>query len=110
VADSADRVVVMYAGRNVETAGVREIFRTPQHPYTAGLLGAAPFPGSRAAERLQEIPGTVPTLTEPARLCSFAPRCGNRGERCAAELPALLDRDAGHLAACWYPVSTKRGA
>jgi len=110
VADSADRVVVMYAGRNVETAGVREIFHAPQHPYTAGLLGAAPFPGARASGRLQEIPGTVPTLIEPARLCSFAPRCGNHGARCDAELPALLDDDSGHLAACWYPVSTRRGA
>jgi peptide/nickel transport system ATP-binding protein len=105
VADSADRVVVMYAGRSVEAAPVRDIFRGPEHPYTAGLLGAAPFPGARNTAGLQEIPGTVPTLTAPARRCSFAPRCSHRADRCDAERPLLRTLESGHAAACWYPIS-----
>jgi peptide/nickel transport system ATP-binding protein len=106
VADSADRVVVMYAGRPVESAAVHELFRSPAHPYTSGLLGAAPSPAARTSPTgLAEIPGTVPTLASPARLCSFAPRCTARGRRCDADRPDLQAVADAHHAACWYPVS-----
>ena len=76
VADLADRVLVMYAGRKVEEAPVEELFAQPQHPYTVGLLGAIPRPGGAAANgRLQEIPGRVPSLDGPWTACAFADRC-----------------------------------
>jgi len=100
VADIADRVVVMYAGRKVEEAPVGELFAHPQHPYTVGLLGALPRgPG----ERLREIPGMVPALPEPARACPFAPRCPRADERSRTELPALEAVRPDHLVACFHP-------
>jgi peptide/nickel transport system ATP-binding protein len=96
VADIADRVVVMYAGRKVEEADVRELYADPRHPYTIGLLGAVPRVAGSG--RLQEIPGIVPARTEPATSCVFAPRCERATEECLAGVPPLENR-----AACIHP-------
>jgi peptide/nickel transport system ATP-binding protein len=103
VAEMADRVLVVYAGRRVEEANVRDLLRSPRHPYTHGLLGAMPHLGETDInERLTEIPGTVPSLLEPIIGCAFAPRCPLAIERCHAEAPPLeAHGDAQHMAACW---------
>ncbi len=102
VADVADRVVVMYAGRVVESGTVTEIFDDPQHPYTRGLLGAVLRPGGRG-RRLAEIPGLVPNLTEQPEACTFADRCANADDECRSTRPPLTDRGAGHAVACFHP-------
>jgi peptide/nickel transport system ATP-binding protein len=108
VAEMAQRVVVMYAGRKVEEAPVEALFAQARHPYTRGLLGSMPHLGESvngsAAQRLVEIPGMVPSLKEEQRGCPFAPRCPNVIARCAAESPPLADHGVGHRAACWNPV------
>ena len=105
VAEMAQRVIVMYAGRKVEEAPVRDLFRRPRHPYTEGLLASVPRLGEtlgRAAPpRLAEIPGMVPSLREPIVGCAFAPRCAYATERCRAEAPPLEAKRPGHLAACF---------
>ena len=89
VADIADRVVVMYAGRKIEEAPVAELFAQPQHPYTrAARRGPATGPGTAGA-RLREIPGRVPTLRESPEACTFADRCGRADERVPQQKPAL---------------------
>ncbi|MBM6399987.1 ABC transporter ATP-binding protein [Phycicoccus sonneratiae] len=107
IADVADRVVVMYAGRVVERAGVEELFVHPRHHYAAGLLSASPTPGRYAAadDRLQEIPGLVPTLAEQPDACTFADRCPAATDRCRSAAPPLaeLDPGSGHEVACWHP-------
>ena len=106
VAEVADRVMVMYAGRRVETAPVEALFAEPQHPYTAALLGAVRFPGRAtqgARRRLPAIPGVVPVRHAPAAACVFAPRCARRDDRCDAELPELTSARVGHLVACFHP-------
>ncbi|HET7137422.1 MAG TPA: ABC transporter ATP-binding protein [Gaiellaceae bacterium] len=100
VADVADRVVVMYAGRKVEEAPVHELFARPQHPYTNGLLGAVPRPG---AGRLREIPGRVPSLAELPRGCAFAPRCPRADEITRSNVPDLRSIGPQHLVACFHP-------
>jgi peptide/nickel transport system ATP-binding protein len=100
VADVADRVVVMYAGRKVEEAPVHELFARPQHPYTNGLLGAVPRPG---AGRLREIPGRVPSLAELPRGCAFAPRCPRADEVTRSNVPELRSVGPGHSVACFHP-------
>jgi peptide/nickel transport system ATP-binding protein len=100
VADVADSVVVMYAGRKAEQAPVRELFAHPQHPYTIGLLGAVPRPG---ATRLQEIPGRVPVLSELPPACAFAPRCARADERSRSEVPQLREVRPQHFVACFHP-------
>ena len=87
VAEMADRVAVMYAGRIVEEAPVRELFRDPRHPYTRGLLGS--IPGGAHGGRLQAIPGTVPPLSSLPPGCLFAPRCASRFEPCDKAVPGL---------------------
>ena len=101
VAETADRVVVMYAGRKVEEAAVDDLFDTPLHPYTAGLIGATPVPGAARAERLADIPGMVPPLNALPRGCAFAPRCPRVMERCRQERPQLTQPAAGRLVACF---------
>ncbi|MFW5681189.1 MAG: ABC transporter ATP-binding protein [Pseudomonadota bacterium] len=106
VAETAQRVVVMYAGRKVEEASVEALFDEPLHPYTRGLMRAIPRLDEDAEEanrraRLQEIPGMVPVLIDPIPGCSFAPRCPFATERCRAERPPLFEPTPGHLAACW---------
>ncbi len=99
VADHADEVVVMYAGRVAERAPAGAVFARPQHPYTIGLLGAAPSLEG-GAERLASIEGTVPDLLALPPGCRFAPRCPFVIERCATQ-PPLSDVGAAHRAACW---------
>jgi peptide/nickel transport system ATP-binding protein len=106
VADLADRVVVMYAGRKVEEAPVDELFAHPQHPYTIGLLGAVPQPADPAAgvpDRLAEIPGMVPSLREVPRFCAFAPRCPRADDRTRSEVPPLEEVRPDHRVACFHP-------
>jgi peptide/nickel transport system ATP-binding protein len=100
VADIADRVVVMYAGRKVEEAPVHELFASPQHPYTIGLLGALP---RRGVQRLQEIPGRVPSVAALPDACAFAPRCPRASEQCVAHEPRLAGVRSRHLVACVHP-------
>jgi peptide/nickel transport system ATP-binding protein len=108
VAEMAQRVIVMYAGRKVEEALVGDLFSRPRHPYTRGLLDSIPKLGaaSRASEgvaggRLAEIAGTVPALSELIVGCAFAPRCAYATPHCLAEYPPLEEKARGHWAACW---------
>ncbi len=101
VAEFADEVVVMYAGRVVERASVRELFAKPLHPYTRGLLRSVPSYGDNArAARLPTIPGVVPDLRRLPSGCRFRDRCDRAFDRCAAEEPALRERGDGRLARC----------
>ena len=103
VASMADRVMVMYAGRAVETGTVDEIFATPRMPYTVGLLGSLPRLDSAGAERLTPIKGSPPSLLNLPPGCPFQPRCPMARARCADEEPALQSTDeADHLAACHF--------
>jgi len=108
VAETAQRVVVMYAGRKIEEADVETLFEMPLHPYTRGLLASVPRLDSLdagtdpAAERLQEIPGRVPSLIDLPSGCSFAPRCALADDRCRAAYPPYEQREPGHWAACWH--------
>jgi peptide/nickel transport system ATP-binding protein len=117
VAEIAERVIVMYAGRKVEEARVADLFRTPRHPYTQGLLAAVPrlgaslgasldaSPGASlagGAARLAEIPGTVPSLKQRIAGCVFASRCAQARDVCREVAPALEEKAAGHVAACHF--------
>ncbi|MDU0339476.1 ABC transporter ATP-binding protein [Bosea rubneri] len=105
VAEVADQVVVMYAGRKVEEAPVGELFANPRHPYTQGLLGAVPKLGSSLSghtERLSEIPGLVPSLKKRIDGCVFAGRCPKATDLCRQVAPGLELKAAGHIAACHY--------
>jgi peptide/nickel transport system ATP-binding protein len=105
VAEIAERVMVMYAGRKVEEAPVRQLFRTPRHPYTQGLLGAVPKLGSSLAgpeTKLAEIPGLVPDLKERIVGCVFASRCAFATDLCRKVAPALEPKAPRHIAACHY--------
>ena len=103
VADLADRVVVMYAGRKAEEAPVHELFASPQHPYTIGLLGAVPRTGAKGNGRLQEIPGRVPSLAELPAHCAFADRCPRADEQSWSEVPELRLIGRDHVVACFHP-------
>ncbi|MFF1832844.1 ABC transporter ATP-binding protein [Streptomyces sp. NPDC058231] len=109
VADAADRVLVMYAGRSVEQAPVHDLFASARHPYTRGLLGAVLRPGGEGKRRLPEIPGLVPSLDSQPDACTFAPRCARADDTCTAGRPGFkaIDTKAGtdalHRAACWHP-------
>jgi peptide/nickel transport system ATP-binding protein len=107
VADVADRVVVMYAGRKAEEAPVDELFAHPQHPYTIGLLGAIPRPyeGEDTRRRLQEIPGRVPSLRELPNACAFADRCPRADALTRSEIPKLQEVRPKHWVACFHPGS-----
>jgi peptide/nickel transport system ATP-binding protein len=105
VAEVAERVIVMYAGRKVEEAQVERLFSQPKHPYTQGLLGAVPKLGSSlqgGTERLAEIPGLVPSLKNMIRGCVFAGRCPKADQLCREVAPALEEKAARHVAACHY--------
>jgi peptide/nickel transport system ATP-binding protein len=105
VAEVAERVMVMYAGRKVEEAPVGKLFRSPRHPYTQGLLGAVPKLGSSltgAETKLAEIPGVVPSLKERIPGCVFAGRCPLATDLCREIAPALETKAPGHVAACHY--------
>ncbi|MGL5736541.1 MAG: ABC transporter ATP-binding protein, partial [Beijerinckiaceae bacterium] len=100
VAETCQRVIVMYAGKKIEEAPVEALFDAPLHPYTRGLLASIPRVGGKSGARLNEIPGIVPSLREPIAGCAFAPRCPLAHDRCRTEPPALREIDAGHWAAC----------
>jgi peptide/nickel transport system ATP-binding protein len=111
VAQTAQRVVVMYAGRKVEEADVETLFASPRHPYTRGLMASIPSLPSlstNADARLVEIPGMVPSLTNLPKGCAFAPRCGLALARCREEYPPLQAWGENHLAACWRAAETAR--
>ena len=107
IAENADRVIVMYAGKKIEEAPVIELFESPQHPYTQGLLRSVPsFNETESSphfepELLEEIKGTVPPLDKKPPGCSFAPRCDIASERCQQTVPALTKISEQHLVACW---------
>jgi len=104
VAQTAQRVIVMYAGKKVEEAGVDDLFADPRHPYTRGLMASMPAVialGGKTDVRLNEIPGMVPSLTNLPEGCAFAPRCPLAIERCRQEYPPLQDFGGHHRAACW---------
>jgi peptide/nickel transport system ATP-binding protein len=108
VAETAERVIVMYAGRKVEEAPVAELFAHPMHPYTRGLMSSIPRlalmrrEGGAAVTRLQEIPGMVPALSNLPPGCIFAPRCAFASELCHREYPPYQEKRPGHRAACWH--------
>jgi oligopeptide/dipeptide ABC transporter ATP-binding protein len=100
VAETCDRVMVMYAGRIVEKADVAELFTKPSHPYTQGLLKAIPRLNAKR-ERLYVIKGMVPHFADMPVGCSFHPRCPYAYDKCVEEKPTLIEIRSGHLAACW---------
>lgn len=100
VAEMADHVVVMYAGKVVEEASVIELFQNPLHPYTQGLLQSKPVIGQRK-QRLYSIPGQVPNLAEIGDSCYFCDRCDRCMEICRVKQPPLQTEDNGHKFACW---------
>jgi oligopeptide/dipeptide ABC transporter ATP-binding protein len=115
VAENADRVVVMYAGRKVEEASARELFEFPGHPYTKGLLGSIPnlevaaHANARRA-RLTEIKGMVPSLANLPKGCTFAPRCAFATDECRVAYPPLLQHRPGHWVSCWHAQRLLEGA
>jgi len=116
VAETAHRVVVMYAGRKIEEASVTDLFAQPMHPYTHGLLASVPRLASLSADpaaeadRLQEIPGMVPPLTNLPQGCVFAPRCAHADAQCRAAYPSYDERRPGHFVACWHAERLYGGA
>ena len=99
VAETADRVAIMYAGRIVEQGSVRDIFHRPSHPYTRGLL--ASMPGGAPGAQLKAIEGTVPPLGQLPAGCAFAPRCPDRMDRCEASPPEAVSIAPGHDTRCY---------
>ncbi len=106
VAETAHRVVVMYAGRKIEEASVEDLFDAPLHPYTHGLMASVPrlavLSGGPVVERLQEIPGMVPALSALPQGCAFAPRCTHADDQCRATYPDFVERRPSHFVACWH--------
>lgn len=107
VAQFCERVLVMYAGRAIEAAPVRDIFHRPRHPYTRALLDSIPKAGGRGpvSRRLPTIEGIVPSLFELPKGCRFHERCAHRQDRCVAEEPALVAAEDGTLCRCHFPLS-----
>ncbi|PBB58158.1 MULTISPECIES: ABC transporter ATP-binding protein [Mesorhizobium] len=101
VAETCQRVIVMYAGRIVEQASVNDLFQYPLHPYTKGLMRSMPDPRRGRQQRLAEISGIVPSLREPIVGCSFAPRCPFVAAICREQTPSLGDIRPSHTVACW---------
>jgi peptide/nickel transport system ATP-binding protein len=106
VAETAQRAIVMYAGRKVEEADTATLFRNPLHPYTRGLLKSIPRRNALGRQgdirgRLEGIAGMVPSLREEIAGCPFAPRCAMAVPRCSQEPPPLDEHGERHLAACW---------
>jgi oligopeptide/dipeptide ABC transporter ATP-binding protein len=108
IAETAQRVVVMYAGRKIEETDVVSLFGNPLHPYTHGLLASVPHLAllsgkeQQATDRLEEIPGIVPPLTALPTGCAFAPRCPHADDKCHAQFPHYEQKAPGHWAACWH--------
>ena len=114
VAETAERVIVMYAGRKVEEATVGELFARPLHPYTRGLMNSIPRlalmrrEAGPVVEPPAEIPGIVPALSNLPPGCTFAPRCPFADEG-AGPIPAYAEKRRGHWAACWHSDSSAVG-
>jgi peptide/nickel transport system ATP-binding protein/oligopeptide transport system ATP-binding protein len=103
VAEMADRVTVMYAGRIVESADVTPLFAEPQHPYTRGLMASVPQMGRPVAadKLLKTIPGVVPSLLDLPPGCAFQDRCDRVFERCRSQEPSLIHLRSNHWVRCW---------
>jgi oligopeptide/dipeptide ABC transporter ATP-binding protein len=112
VAETAQKVAVMYAGKVVETASVEKLFRRPLHPYTRGLIESRPSGCSSdaeaGAEYLKTIPGAVPSLYDLPPGCRFSDRCDRAQDRCRLDEPQLQDEEDGHGVACFFPVKEGR--
>jgi oligopeptide/dipeptide ABC transporter ATP-binding protein len=106
VAGHCDRVVVMYAGRVMETATVLDLFDHPSHPYTVGLLRCVPRLAATRSRAFAAIPGLPPQVTQLRQGCPFAPRCQRATDRCRAETPPLEEIAPAHSIACWNPVDS----
>ena len=108
VAETAERVIVMYAGRKVEEAAVGELFARPLHPYTRGLMNSIPRltlmrrGAGHQVQRLQEIPGMVPALSNLPQACTFAPRCAFADDKCRGQFPPYQEKRPDHWVACWH--------
>ena len=100
VAQTCDRLAVLYGGRVAEIGSTEDIFNNPQHPYTRGLMNAIPRPGSRG-KKMAAIPGTVPSNPGALIGCPFAPRCELAFERCGVDTPSLYKLSEGHKSACF---------
>jgi peptide/nickel transport system ATP-binding protein len=108
VAETCDRVIVMYGGRKIEEAPVEALFKQPKHPYTRGLLASVPRLSTTLIEqtpRLHEIPGVVPPITADRTGCLFAPRCDKANAQCLNVQPVLAESHPDHIVACWQPDS-----
>ena len=106
IAETAQRVVVMYAGKKVEEASTRNLFAQPRHPYTRGLMTSIPrlnrgVDDSARSTRLTEIPGMVPALIDMGPGCTYAPRCAYASEQCRLAFPPEVEAAPGHFVACW---------
>lgn len=108
IAEAADRVAVMYAGRLAELGPVREVLTEARHPYTAGLMASTPLAG-RGQKRLTQIPGAMPRLGALPTGCAFHPRCDHAQPKCSADPAPRLDTCDGR-AACWFPIQAKEAA
>ena len=108
IAEAADRVAVMYAGRLAELGPVREVITRPRHPYTDGLMGSTPL-ASRGLTRLRQIPGAMPRLGALPQGCAFHPRCPRAQDRCRQDPTPMIDTTGGR-AACWYPLEQEAEA
>jgi len=106
VAGFAERVIVMYAGRIVEEAPVRELYANPRHPYTMGLLGSIPRLDADRPEKLASIEGLPPDLIDYPKGCPFYARCRYRIDRCLEAVPPLESVGVGHQSACYVDVTT----
>lgn len=107
IAETADRVAVMYAGRIAEIGPVREVVKHPRHPYSEGLMGSIP-PLSHRVRRLAQIEGAMPRLTDIPPGCAFNPRCPRAFDRCRRDRPDLMATDGPNRAACWLHDSSSR--
>lgn len=104
IAELADTVVVMYAGKVVEKGAVKKLLTNPEHPYTKGLIECVPHLVSnppKTRKPLMEIPGVVPALTELGKGCAFAPRCNEAVAKCKANQPSLSETEKNHFTSCW---------
>jgi peptide/nickel transport system ATP-binding protein len=99
VAETCERVGVMYAGNLCELAGVNDLFKNPQHPYTKALLNSVPKFSQKGA--LQSIEGSVPNLVDPPSGCRFHPRCPSAMDRCSKKFPSLVETEKNHSVACY---------
>jgi len=108
VAEQADEVAIMYAGKIVERSNTRAIFNRPFHPYTVGLLNSLPSPGGKKKKRLDAIPGVVPSPLSLPSGCRFRDRCPKADDACAQSEPQLVEKEPGHSVACYFPHTEMR--